>query len=132
MSRESPGRDFAVEGKFVPRGATVIGELQLASVNPSAFPQPTEFRPERFLGESQEAASARDKYLSFGRGARACAGQAMALAIIKASVAILLQRYSVELERADEPGSFEVVCGVARPDPGFHVVFSRRESGSAM
>ena len=44
-------------------------------MHPSVFPEPTVFRPERWL-EAENAGQRLDKYLvSFGRGTRQCLGK---------------------------------------------------------
>ncbi len=60
---------------------------------PDLYPNPKQFRPERFL----ERQYAPYEYLPFGGGHRRCIGSALAMMELKLSVAVLLQKFELAL-----------------------------------
>jgi len=65
---------FELGGHTLPAGVHVAPCIYLAHRRPQAWPEPTAFRPERFLGAAPEPYT----YLPFGGGVRRCAGAAFA------------------------------------------------------
>jgi cytochrome P450 len=68
---------------------------------PEVFPEPFEFRPERFAPEAK-AALAKGAYVPFGGGSRICIGMRFGQLEVKAIAAALLQRFEFSLEPAYE------------------------------
>jgi cytochrome P450 len=68
--------DAEVGGVRVPAGESVAASISLAHFNPEHFPEPDQFRPERFLGENPPAATT---WFPFGGGVRRCIGAAFSL-----------------------------------------------------
>jgi cytochrome P450 len=78
--------DFHLGGFVVPAGETIFVLLCAVLRDPRLFPEPTVFRPERFLERSFTAA----EFAPFGGGSRRCLGAAFAeseMAIVVASIA---------------------------------------------
>ena len=82
------GYSFAAETALMP--ATYIIHQR-----PDIYPDPKQFRPERFL----ERQFAPHEYLPFGGGHRRCIGSALAMMELKLSVATLLQEFELMLPR---------------------------------
>ncbi|CAH2259712.1 jg24308 [Pararge aegeria aegeria] len=64
--------------------------------NPYNFPEPDEFRPERFYGEEKKNIK-QFSYLPFGEGPRICIGLRFARMPIVAGLLTVLKKYRVEL-----------------------------------
>lgn len=79
-------RDFELLGHVVPAGMSVAVCPYLAHRRPETFPDPLEFRPERFLGRTFTPF----EFLPFGGGARRCIGAAFAMYEMKIALATLL------------------------------------------
>ncbi|MEU6034791.1 cytochrome P450 [Actinomadura sp. NPDC047616] len=88
---------MTVGGHQVPAGWCVAAIIPLVHSDPEVFPEPGEFRPERFLGP--DAAKANRAWLPFGGGRRYCAGAQLALLQMRVIVTEVLRR--VELRPAD-------------------------------
>ncbi|MBK9264175.1 MAG: cytochrome P450 [Polyangiaceae bacterium] len=84
---------FTLMGYELPPGTGVGASIILAHLNPSTYPEPLEFRPERFLERSFSAF----EFLPFGGGARRCIGAAFAEYEMKLVLGALLTHYELEL-----------------------------------
>ena len=77
----------------LPAGALVTPAIHLVHQRPSLYPDPSGFRPERFLGWKP----APWEYLPFGGGLRRCIGAAFAVYEMKMVLAALLTRVDMQL-----------------------------------
>ncbi|ESK86458.1 benzoate 4-monooxygenase cytochrome p450 [Moniliophthora roreri MCA 2997] len=72
MNRVVPDTGAVIAGQSVPSGTIVSIANPFVHMNADIFPDPTQFRPERWLEDKEHSL---DKYLvSFGKGPRACLG----------------------------------------------------------
>ncbi|RPD55083.1 cytochrome P450 [Lentinus tigrinus ALCF2SS1-7] len=93
--------DDVYNGYFIPKGATVIGNLYTMLKDPEMFPEPDVFRPERFADAETQDSRVAD--LPFGFGRRHCAGMHVAQQSIYIVVARILWAFDVEPVK-DEDG----------------------------
>ena len=94
ISRKATQAD-SLGGQVVPAGTLAIISPWLLHRNAKSWPDPGEFRPERFLGEA--ATRARPDYVPFGLGPRLCIGRELALVELTILLAELLRDHAVEL-----------------------------------
>ncbi|NWU99916.1 C340 protein, partial [Upupa epops] len=82
-----------INGVTIPKGMAVVIPAYVLHRDPAYWPEPEEFRPERFSKENKESI---DPYtfLPFGAGPRNCIGMRFALLIVKVAVVVLLQNFS--------------------------------------
>lgn len=81
-------------GEYViPIGTAVAPATVLAHHNPVTYPDPEEFRPERFIERSYSPF----EYMPFGGGHRRCIGAAFASYEMAIVLGTLLKRYELEL-----------------------------------
>jgi cytochrome P450 family 135 len=59
-----------LDGYLIPAGSTVMVSIYLVHHDPETYPEPKEFRPERFLDGTPEGAA----WIPFGGGVRRCIG----------------------------------------------------------
>jgi cytochrome P450 family 135 len=81
-----------VEGHTFPAGTIVMTSIYLIHHDPDIFPQPYEFRPERFL----DGAADETLWIPFGGGTRRCLGAAFAQAEMKVVLSEVLTRTQLE------------------------------------
>lgn len=82
-----------LNGVTIPKDMVVMIPAYVMHRDPAYWPEPEEFRPERFSKESRESI---DPYifLPFGAGPRNCIGMRFALLVVKMAVVVLLQNFS--------------------------------------
>jgi cytochrome P450 len=107
---------------FVPAGTTVIMPSHRIHHDERWWPEPAEFRPERFL--TRDADRPRSAYLPFGGGRRVCIGQSFALMEMVLVAAVLSQRFTFDLVPG-HPVEPETTLTL-RPKHGIRVVARRR------
>ena len=80
-------------GYQLPPATTIVGSIYLIHRREDLYPNPGEFRPERFL----EKQFSPYEYLPFGGGTRRCIGLALAQLEMKLVLAIILRNYNLAL-----------------------------------
>jgi cytochrome P450 len=98
VGRVVRGEPFALNGYAIPPGIEINPSITTIHRRGDCYPDPSAFRPERFLGES-----APDTYtwLPFGGGTRRCLGASFALMEMKVVVRRVLER--TELRAVGRP-----------------------------
>ncbi|MEH1865679.1 MAG: cytochrome P450 [Nostoc sp.] len=80
-------------GHSLEPGTVLLPSIYLTHQREDLYPQPKEFKPERFL----ERQFSPYEFLPFGGGVRRCLGEALALFEIKLVLATILSRYQLAL-----------------------------------
>ncbi|XP_045397327.1 cytochrome P450 3A4-like [Lemur catta] len=86
-------KDFEFKGVFIPKGVVVIIPTHALHRDPKYWPEPEEFRPERFSKKNKDNIDPYI-YLPFGAGPRNCIGMRFALMNIKLALVKILQNFS--------------------------------------
>ncbi|KAK1580039.1 cytochrome P450 [Colletotrichum navitas] len=99
--------DIEYKGYRIPAGTPVSQSCYFVLMNPSVFPEPKAFRPERWI-EAEGQNKRLDKYLvSFGKGSRQCLGINLAYAELYITIATIVRRFEWEMF---ETTTDDVVC----------------------
>ncbi|XP_063090254.1 cytochrome P450 3A9-like [Cavia porcellus] len=88
-------KDVQVNGVLIPKGTTVMVPTYALHLDPENWPEPKEFRPERFSKKNKDLINPY-VYLPFGNGPRNCIGMRFALMNMKLAVIRLLQNFSFQ------------------------------------
>uniref|UniRef100_A0A8C0GPI5 unspecific monooxygenase n=1 Tax=Chelonoidis abingdonii TaxID=106734 RepID=A0A8C0GPI5_CHEAB len=86
-------KDVEINGLTIPKDTIVVIPPSVLHRIPEYWPEPEEFRPERFSKENKEMMDPYT-YLPFGAGPRNCLGMRFALLSIKVAIASLLQNFT--------------------------------------
>ncbi|XP_015274900.1 PREDICTED: cytochrome P450 3A9-like [Gekko japonicus] len=86
-------KDVEINGVVIPKGTVVMIPPYNLHRDPEYWPEPEEFRPERFSKENRESIDPYT-YLPFGAGPRNCIGMRFALVTMKVAIVRLLQHFS--------------------------------------
>lgn len=95
-------RDTQIGPYNVPRRSEVVIWIYFTHRDARYFPEPEQFRPERFEPEA-EASRPRHAYLPFGLGPRACIGRSFAQVEATILLASLLQRFTFRYDAKKPP-----------------------------
>lgn len=108
--------DDVMGGLHIPAGSEILIFPYITHRHPKWWRDPESFCPDRFAPENS-AARPRFAYLPFGAGPRTCVGLNFAMTEILVALALVLQRFRIEL--AIDPAKVIPDPSVTlRPDPG--------------
>ena len=88
-------RDVEINGVTIPKGTIVIIPPYTLYRSPEYWPNPEEFRPERFSKENKDNIDPYI-YLPFGAGPRNCIGMRFALLTLKVAITAVLQHFTFQ------------------------------------
>ena len=91
------GAAVPIGGHQLPAGTTVMISIPLVHQREELYPEPGEFRPERFLGHHPKP----HEWVPFGGGARRCIGAELATFEMKMVLACVLAEAELRAERAE-------------------------------
>jgi cytochrome P450 len=118
-------REIELGGYRVPAGALVFSSIAAIHYRADLYPEPAEFRPERFLGRPADGYT----WIPFGGGVRRCIGASFAQFEMRVVIRTILER--AELRAADpapeRPKPRNITIAPAR---GCRVVLERRVSAA--
>lgn len=108
--RVAPAEALDYHGWRIPPGTPVSETNALVLLNPTIFPEPERFQPERWLRQpGQEGSDRLDRYqVAFGKGSRQCLGINLAYSEMYLALATLWTRFDFEL--FDTQLQRDVVC----------------------
>jgi cytochrome P450 len=114
-------RGITLQGYDIPAGDMVAPCPWLLHREPDLYPEPEEFRPERFVDHKPDPY----EWIPFGGGARRCIGMAFALHEMKVVLATVLSQKHIQLAQ-DEPSPIVLRGFVFAPKGGSRVFASSR------
>jgi hypothetical protein len=126
VGRVVRGEPFALGDYAIPVGVEINPSIRTIQRRPDLYPQPQEFRPERFLGPD-----APDTYtwVPFGGGTRRCLGASFALMEMRVVLCRILER--TELEAVSErPDKAQFRAITLAPKDGVRVRVAQRPASA--
>ena len=94
LQRISPDKPLQYQDWLIPAGTPVSMTSLIQHADPSKFPNPKKFDPNRWLNDSEK----KEKYLvPFSKGTRQCLGINLATAEIYLTLATVIRRFDIEL-----------------------------------
>ncbi|XP_057455062.1 trimethyltridecatetraene synthase-like [Lotus japonicus] len=109
--------DCNIGGYDIPKGTQVLVNTWTISRDPEIWDNPTEFKPERFIGKEIDVTGHGFELLPFGAGRRICPGYPLGLKVIQASLANLLHGFNWRLPDTikKEDLNTEEIFGLSTP-----------------
>ncbi len=108
------------DGYDIPKGTYIVGNIYQAHRDPVAWPDPEEFRPERFMDEAGNFAT-HPGWLPFSAGKRVCVGEAVAKIDLHLCMVTLFQQFSV----LADPRGRQLDCSYDVSHTPFEIVSER-------
>jgi len=103
--------DVQIGGYNIPKNTTVVPQISVLSIDPKIFPEPEEFRPERFLEEDGKTLSKIEQFAPFSMGKRQCLGEGLARAELFLIFVHLMQKFQFAVPPGTEEPSAEPALG---------------------
>ncbi|PWY84768.1 cytochrome P450 oxidoreductase OrdA-like protein [Aspergillus heteromorphus CBS 117.55] len=91
----SSTQDDTFEGYFIPKGSSILSNIWAYTHDPSIYPDPTAFKPERFLASDGHPPERDPHLLVFGFGRRVCPGRTLADANVYLTIAQVLAVFEI-------------------------------------
>lgn len=117
-------QEIEIGGVRYPPGVVLIVSAYLVHHDPAIYPNPYEFRPERFLESAGGKAPGTYTWLPFGGGRRRCLGASFAVQEMKVVLAAVVSRF--ELQPVGEPERARRRSITLSPSGGARVVLTQR------
>ncbi|CDP17825.1 unnamed protein product [Coffea canephora] len=95
-------------GPLLPRKAEILVNLWAMGRDPSLWPNPNSFLPERFMDRNIDAKGNHFELLPFGTGRRICPGLPLAHRMVHIMVASLLHKFDWKLEEEIKPEQLDM------------------------
>ncbi|XP_055680723.1 probable cytochrome P450 6d5 [Lutzomyia longipalpis] len=88
-----PGSDIIIE-----KGTRIFIPAQAIQMDPKYYPEPEEFRPERFSSDNSNGGNQKGvTYMPFGDGPRACIGLRMGKLQAKIGIVLIMSKFNLRL-----------------------------------
>jgi cytochrome P450 len=88
---------FVVDGQFLKEGVEVAVGTYSIHHNPKYFPEPFEYRPERWLADGLDLEVAQKAFAPFSLGPRGCIGKGMAYMEMMTTMARVLKLFDIKV-----------------------------------
>ena len=87
--------DVTFKGYHIRKDTIILANLHSALMDPKIWPEPTKFRPERFLSDDQKTVIIPKQYIPFSTGPRSCLGETLAKMELFLFMTSILQRFKL-------------------------------------
>ncbi|XP_034490349.1 cytochrome P450 306a1 [Drosophila innubila] len=105
-------RDITVGDYFLERGSMILILQWAIHMNPEVWPEPEQFRPERFINANGEY-TVPAQFIPFQTGKRMCPGDELARMMLTLFTGRILRRFHVQLStKEDGQVSMDGECGI--------------------
>ena len=114
-------------GYDIPSATLVFPNLYACHMDPEYWPEPDQFKPERFLNADGPASSVRPAFLPFSTGRRVCIGETLVKATLTYTMASLIQRYKFLSVPGETPNLDSIYCFMLSAAKPYKVIAKLRQ-----
>ncbi|XP_053205834.1 uncharacterized protein LOC128390180 [Panonychus citri] len=114
-----------VDDKILPKGTKIIVSILTILKDPKIFPEPFEFKPQRFSPDAQPKIPA-GAYIPFGLRPRDCIGQRLAPFYIKFIIGTIIKSYRFKSHRNWKDIDYKWIFTI-KPTNSLNMTFMKRE-----
>uniref|UniRef100_A0A8W8IX58 Uncharacterized protein n=2 Tax=Magallana gigas TaxID=29159 RepID=A0A8W8IX58_MAGGI len=127
LTPHAPKEDFTYKGYYLPKGTFVFFALDSVLTDPDIFPEPSKFKPERFLDDSGKCTGEqKEKLIPFSTGRRVCLGESLAKMELFLFLTRFLQKFEVQPENPECLPPLEGDLGITNILKSFNMVLIKR------
>lgn len=105
--------DAEINGYVIPKGTPVIVNLWAISRDPTVWPNPERFDPNRFLNNNINPKGQCFEFLPFGSGKRICPGMPFVLRVIPTTISALIHNFDWKFAAGASERNDEIFTGAA-------------------
>ncbi|EFQ97905.1 trichodiene oxygenase [Nannizzia gypsea CBS 118893] len=121
LPRISPDKILEYGGWKIPAGTPISMSIYLTLRDPSVFPEPLVFTPERWMQQGDKRSEMDECYVPFSRGSQGCLGPNMAYSWCYIGLATVIRRFELSLfETTEENVTIVRDCFNAQTKPGYN------------
>jgi cytochrome P450 len=102
LGRIAPNEDLKCGTWTIPAGTTVSMSTWIQHNDPTIFPEPETFRPERWMNRDADGGRLERYLVPFSKGSRGCLGINLAQVEMYLTLAVLFRTFDFELFETDE------------------------------
>lgn len=113
--------DITLQGVTLPAGSLVNVPHHAVHHDPKLWTDPSEFRPDRFMPGGEASTNDPFAYIPFNAGPRICIGMNMALADLKAAIAVLVRRFELRASTQPKHQLKATLKALHTPENGVHI-----------
>lgn len=126
LCRKFPDKTLRYQDYVIPPGWTVSMTSMLIHENERIYPEPYEFRPERWLNGGREVRQLERYLVPFNRGVRVCLGLNLARAELFIILAVLFRQFKFDISRVSRERDINltrdfIIGATAADSPGILV-----------
>ncbi|KAH3691300.1 cytochrome P450 2U1-like [Dreissena polymorpha] len=118
--------DVSFRGFLIPNGTTIIANVTSVHHDPSVFPDPFAFRPERFLDDSGRILQASEQVIPFSMGQMSCIGESIARIELFLYVTRIVQNVEFKLPAGCKRTTLNGVFGITYRPEDYNVDIAKR------
>lgn len=119
-------RDTIFHDYKIPKNCSVMANINSALMDPDIWPNPEQFRPERFLNADQTEVVIPKEFVPFSTGPRSCIGETFSRIELHLFVTALFQKFRFLPENDDKIPKPIGNLGVSYSPPAFNVRVEKR------
>ncbi|XP_022080018.1 cytochrome P450 2J6-like [Acanthaster planci] len=119
--------DTTLRGYHIPKGSLIVANMWSVHHDPVEWPNPSEFRPERFLDDEGKLVR-RDKLIPFGIGRRVCLGEHLARMELYIMFTCLAHQFHFQTPEGAGLVSFEALQGITHAPAPFEICAIPRDN----
>ncbi|XP_069110447.1 cytochrome P450 2C3-like [Argopecten irradians] len=109
--------DIQFRGMTIPKGSLITANLDSVLMDPTMFPDPAKFDPNRYLGNDGQLTGKEKQVLTFSLGRRVCMGESLARLELFLILTSLVQRFDLVPADPDDLPTLLPVPGATLPQP---------------
>ncbi|XP_077988402.1 cytochrome P450 2U1-like [Glandiceps talaboti] len=118
--------DTTLNGYNIPKGTTLNINLWSIHYDPSVWPNPDEFNPDRFYDNKNKIVKRSDNFLPFSAGRRVCMGEQLAKIELFLFLSSMIHQFKFSLPQGVERPSTSGNLGLTMSPSDFEVVITSR------